>query len=175
MYLLDANVLIAAHRKYYGIDQVPEYWEWLCHHATAGTIKLPAEVHAEIKYDKENPDLLAEWAHSEEVKPHLVLPEEVPVAIVQTVLANGYAPDLDDIEIEEIGADPFLIAAALMDAGNRTVVTVEVSKSSKKRAERRIPDVCSDLGVKCVDEHTFARDLGFATNWKSKLELAHLV
>lgn len=88
--------------------------------------------------------------------------------VVQTVLADGYAPDLNDIEVEEIGADPFLIAGALMDIANRTVVTVEVSARTKTRARRRIPDVCDDLGVAWVDEHTFARDLGFSTNWKSK-------
>ena len=169
MYLLDANVLIAAHRKYYGIDQVPEFWDWLQHHAAEGTLKLPAEVHEEIKYDKDNPDPLAEWAYAEEVKPHLILPEEIPVGLVQTVLADGYAPDLNDIEVEQIGADPFLIAGALMDSRNRIVVTVEVSARTKTRARRRIPDVCDDLGVKWIDEHSFARDLGFSTNWKAKL------
>jgi hypothetical protein len=169
VYILDANVLIAAHRKYYGIDQVPEYWEWLQHHAAQGTIKLPAEIHSEIKYDKDNPDLLAEWAYAENVKAHLILPEEVPIPLVQSVLQDGYAPDLNDIEIEEIGADPFLMAAALMDPRNRTVVTVEVSKRTKTRANRRIPDVCDDLGVHWIDEHTFARDLGFSTNWKARI------
>lgn len=169
MYLLDANVLIAAHRKYYGINQVPEYWDWLQHHAARGLIKLPAEIHSEIKYDKANSDPLAEWAHSEDVKKDLILPEEVPIHLVQSVLQNGYAPDLNDIEIEEIGADPFLIAAALIDQRDRTVVTVEVSKRTLTRANRRIPDVCDDLGVRWINEHTFARDLGFSTNWKDHI------
>jgi Domain of unknown function (DUF4411) len=168
VYLLDANVVIAAHRKYYGIDQVPEFWEWLQYHAAEGALKMPAEIHAEIKYDKENPDPLAEWANSEDVKPHLVLPDEVPIGLMQVILQNGYAPDLNDIEIEQIGADPFLIAAAGMDPQNRTVVTVEVSKPSRTRARRRIPDVCDDLGVSWIDEHTFTKELGFSTDWKSK-------
>ena len=169
MYLIDANVVIAAHRKYYGIDQVPEFWEWLQYHAMTQSLKMPAEIHAEIKYDKENPDLLAEWAYSEDVKQHIILPEEIPVGLVQTVLADGYAPDLNDVEVEEIGADPFLIAAAAMDIQNRTVVTVEVSKRTRTRAKRRIPDVCDDLGVRWIDEHAFARVLGFSTDWKARL------
>jgi hypothetical protein len=39
------------------------------------------------------------------------------------VLAAGYAPDLNDSEIEEIGQDPFLIAYALANPGDRTIVT----------------------------------------------------
>jgi len=41
---------------------------------------------------------------------------------VQHVLEHGYAPDLNDVEIEEIGKDPFLIAAALAGP-DRAVVT----------------------------------------------------
>ena len=55
---------------------------------------------------------------------------------------QGYAPDLNDSEIEEIGQDPFPIGYALADAGNFTVVTKEVSAPSKQRANRRVPDVC---------------------------------
>ncbi|MBT3884724.1 MAG: DUF4411 family protein, partial [Rhodospirillaceae bacterium] len=33
MHLLDANVFISAQRDYYPLDRVPEYWEWLAHHA----------------------------------------------------------------------------------------------------------------------------------------------
>lgn len=29
LYLLDANVLIAAKNSYYAFDRVPEFWEWL--------------------------------------------------------------------------------------------------------------------------------------------------
>ncbi|MDR2379944.1 MAG: DUF4411 family protein [Bifidobacteriaceae bacterium] len=29
MYLLDSNVFIEAHRRYYGIDFVPGFWDWL--------------------------------------------------------------------------------------------------------------------------------------------------
>jgi hypothetical protein len=41
LYLLDANVLIDAHNKYYGADMVPEFWAWLLHCAANGTIAMP--------------------------------------------------------------------------------------------------------------------------------------
>jgi hypothetical protein len=80
---------------------------------------------------------------------------------VQHVLEHGYAPDLDDVEIEEIGNDPLLIAAALAGP-DRAVVTREVSKPSKKRAERKIPDVCAVFGVPVISDFTLYRALNFS-------------
>ena len=42
--LLDANVLITAHRDYYPVTRVPEFWDWLLHHAEAGRVKMPLEI-----------------------------------------------------------------------------------------------------------------------------------
>lgn len=43
LYLLDANVIIHAHDYYYHMGRVPEFWEWLLHHAVNGSIKMPIE------------------------------------------------------------------------------------------------------------------------------------
>lgn len=55
------------------------------------------------------------------------------LGLVQTVLIDGYASDLTDDELEQIGRDPFLIAYALADHGMRCVVTVESSEPKKQR------------------------------------------
>jgi hypothetical protein len=83
------------------------------------------------------------------VKDVLVLKERA--VGVQRVLQEGYAPDLDDVEIEKIGKDPFLIAAA-MAGPDRVIVTKEVSKPKLIRANRRVPDVCNDLGVLAITD-----------------------
>jgi hypothetical protein len=80
---------------------------------------------------------------------------------VKHVLEHGYAPDLNDIEIEEIGKDPFLVAAALAGP-DRTVVTREISKPSKKRADRRLPDVCAGFGVPVINDFALYRALNFS-------------
>jgi hypothetical protein len=85
----------------------------------------------------------------------------------QHVLEQGYAPDLDDTEIEKIGRDPFLIAHALV--GGHTVVTVEVSSPRKQRANRKVPDVCAQFGVPCITPFALNRALKFKTNWKDDL------
>lgn len=76
------------------------------------------------------------------------------------------ANDLTDEEVLKIGHDPFLIAYALVDAANRRVVTTEASKPSATRANRRVPDVCRDLGITSCNMFKLIRELDFSTNWR---------
>lgn len=166
MRLLDASVLITAQNSYYPIDVVPEFWAWLANRAEAGLIKIPKEIYDEIKdggTDKEK-DLLYEWIQQPAIKAVLVLKEEVDPVLVQKVIAEGYADDLDDVEIEKLGRDPFLVAYGLAGQG-RTVVTAEVSQASKKRANRKVPDVCDGFGLTRCDIFKMIKELKFATNW----------
>ena len=165
LYLLDASVLITVHAQYYPVDRIPEYWEWLIHMAEQGTVKIPIEIYEEIKAGPVEKDLLYEWLNGEACKRCLVLSDVVPPALVRRVITEGYAPDLNDEEVEQVGRDPFLIAHALAVRG-RCVVTVENSQPKKQRANRKIPDVCKALGIECCDPFAFTRKLGFSTNWK---------
>lgn len=160
LYLLDANVLIAAKNLYYEFGRVDQYWEWLAFQAEQGNAKIPVEIYEEITAGK---DQLAAWA--KENKGALVFEEEVDIGLVQRVTTEGYAPDLTDIELEVIGRDPFLIAYALADIDNRIVVSGEV-RSNKKRQNRPIPSVCDEFGAKSCDQWQFGRDLDFRTDWK---------
>jgi hypothetical protein len=164
--LLDASTLITAHNSYYAIDQVPEFWGWLQHQGEAGRVKIPQEIMDEIKAGRKENDLLIDWISQPEVEAALLLPETLDVDLVQHVVSNGYAPDLTDVEVETIGRDPFLIAYALAKKDERCVVTVEVSKSSQKRANRRIPDVCKDLGVQSCGPFDLNKRLKFKTGWR---------
>ena len=146
LYLFDANVLITASNAYYPIDQIPEFWAWVQHQGKLGNIKLPVEILEEILAGRKKDDLLLAWMKEKENQDALKLDEAVDAALVQKVVFDGYAPDLTDDELEEIGRDPFLIAYC-MAAPDRCVVTTEASKPSKKRQNRRIPDVCDCLSV----------------------------
>jgi hypothetical protein len=95
----------------------------------------------------------------------LVLKEVVDPKIVQSVVYNGYANDLTDVEIEKLGRDPFLLAYA--PAGDeRCVITTENSKPSWKRRNRQIPEVCGALKVPCERPFYLHKLLGFQTSWK---------
>ncbi len=89
--------------------------------------------------------------------------------LVQKVAAEGYAPDLTDDEIEQIGRDPFLVAYGLA-AKDRYVVTVETSAPKKQRQNQKVPDVCRTMGLHCCNPFEFNRWLGFRTQWKLGLE-----
>ena len=81
------------------------------------------------------------------------------------VTAVGYAPDLDEAEQVIVGRDPFLIAYGLTASDERCVVSFEVSAPSKQRANRKVPDVCAQLGVKCVTLFEMIDALDFTTDW----------
>ena len=165
IYLLDANVLITANRQYYAIDRVPEFWGWLVYMGETGNVKVPKEIYEEFKDGK---DALSIWAREDEVESALILDEDVDIEIVRLVMAQGYAPDLTDVEIVKLGRDPFLIAHALAHIGNRTVVTTEVSKPKQVRANRHVPNVCNDFGVPCFNTFQLTTALDFRTDWKKK-------
>ena len=163
LYLFDANVLITANNSYDPLDAVPEFWEWLAHQASEGFVKLPAEILDEVMAGKKNEDPLLRWVS--ENKDVLRLQSAVDPHLVRKTVTEGYAPDLTDDELVMIGQDPFLIAYALADTAERCVVTVEVSKPGKIRQNRKIPDVCGDLGVMCMDPFRVYRALRFSTAW----------
>ena len=157
LFLIDANVLIRAHADYYSIERFGPFWDWLLMMAEGGQAKVPREVYDEVAG---SPDLLGQWLKRSDVRKAMILAEATNGVLVNFVITSGYAADLDDIELETIGCDPFLVAAALNGTG-RVVVTREVSKPSKLRANRKVPDVCSRLGLSSIDDFELWRRLDF--------------
>lgn len=165
--LLDANTLINANRDYYPIDQVPEFWGWLKHQGELGRVKIPQEIMDELKAGRKEKDALIEWLSQEDVEAALLLEEAADVELVRQVTEKGYGTDLTDVELETIGKDPFLIAYALVKPAERCVVTAEASSIKKQRQNRKIPDVCKDLGVPCCNPFAMNKRLGFKTGWQA--------
>jgi hypothetical protein len=143
---------------------VPEFWEWLAHVCSEEQAKVPIELYEEIT---DGNDALADWATGEDNRGALLLEEEVDGELISRVVGQGYAPDPTDEELEKIGRDPFLIAYALVSPGERCVVTTEVSKPRRTRANRHIPDVCATVGVQCIDSFQLLRALDFRTSWRA--------
>ncbi|MBB3936578.1 DUF4411 family protein [Aureimonas phyllosphaerae] len=160
MYLLDASALINAHRTWYALNRVPEFWLWVLHHADAGHLKMPTEIYNEVE---DGNDELAVWMSEPAHRAALRLGEASDPSKVQAVLAR-YGTGLTEAELIEIGQDPFLIAAALGHA-DRLVVTAEVSKPGKQRASRRIPDICADCGIGWRTPVALINELDFTTGW----------
>ena len=157
LYLLDANVFIRADGDYYPLDRIPGFWTWLHEQAEAGRVKTPLEIYEEVA---KSSDQLGQWLKLPEVRKALVLAEQASPATVARVIAEGYAPDLNDIELESLGRDPFLIAAAL-SGPERIVVTREVSRPAKQRHNRKVPDVCGIFGIPWITDFELWRRLDF--------------
>ena len=158
LYLLDANVPIRAHADYYPIDRIRPFWDWLVEEAKSGRVKIPFEIYNEIQPPDDSS--LHSWIKNKEVSSALLLDEEVNREIFNRVLQEGYATDLTDGELVQIGRDPFIAAYALMGP-NRVVVTKEASRPSKQRANKKLPDVCRAMGVSCMDDFQFYRERNF--------------
>ena len=167
LHLLDANTLITANRDYYPFDQVPEFWTWLKYQGESGRVKIPQEIMDEIKAGRKENDPLLDWISQEDVEAALLLVEAVDVQMVRYVMDCGYGSNLTDVEVEAIGKDPFLIAYALANSAERYVVTAETSRPSARRQNRRIPDVCTSVGVQSCGPFAMNKTLGFRTGWKS--------
>ncbi len=165
LYLIDANSIIDAKDLYYVIDRVPEFWEWLLHKGEGGVLKIPAENFDEISPGNDKKDPFYIWRKEATTANALVLGEDADMDILQRVLDIGYGKNLTDDELITIGKDPFLIAYALMGK-DRVVVTSEKSKPKAQRKNRKIPDVCNDLGVRWITPFQLNIELDFKTNWR---------
>lgn len=58
-FLLDANIFIEAHRRYYGLDLCPGFWEALRHFAIRGKLLSIDRVYRELQ---DGGDALWDWA-----------------------------------------------------------------------------------------------------------------
>lgn len=144
MRLLDANVFITAKNLYYSFDVFPAFWDWLDEQAEAGTLASTDLVFEELAAQQ---DELAMWAKVREDSIFHV--DSTRQAVTNQIPRLGQW--MNDIGFrayvqEEFmdGADPFLIAAALV--GGDTVVTAETFEP-QRRSKVKIPNACHGLGV----------------------------
>jgi hypothetical protein len=158
LYLIDANVLIQAHEDYYPVDRIPQFWTWLLEMADKNIVKVPRVIFDEVTPP---PGPLADWVKQKEVRDLMILGEPIARARVTYILEHGYGPELNDVEIEKIAKDPFLVAAA-MAAPDRVVVTREVSKPKRQRANRKVPDICDRFDVPVITDFQLYRILKFS-------------
>lgn len=161
IYLFDANTFIQAKNEYYPLEHIPQFWEWMVEQGEAGLIKIPFEIFDEISVFEDD---LSDWIKDKDVKSALLLDEAVDPIMLQAVMETGYEsndPAFTETDVEKIGRDAFLVAYAAVDA-ERVVVTKEVSRPGKQRGNRKIPNVCDDMGIAWTRDFEVYRALGFS-------------
>ena len=152
---LDANSLIEPKNGPYGFDIAPGFWTFLEHKIIEGIIASSVMVYGELENGVE--DDLLQWARKQKDKGLFIDPDPIVQAVFREIAdyVNGEYPQYQASDFLS-GADPWLIAHAKAYGGK--VVTFEISASLSKKP--KIPDVCHNFDVKCINIYKMARELG---------------
>lgn len=125
-------------------------WDKLSELTDAGLIVSPSDVLLELEKQKDD---LYEWAKQ---SPGLFLEPDREVMEVFTEIVNTY-PDFMKVNSTKSGADPFVVALAKV----KGLVVVTYETAAKKNAAPKIPNVCLDHGLDCVQLVDVLRTAGF--------------
>lgn len=149
-YCLDTNVLIDAWVRKYPIEVFPAVWERMDKAISDGMLISSEEVLAELE---RKADDLHRWAKA---RKHMFMPLDGTIQTEVKALLRRYGR-LIDTRKGRSGADPWVIATARVS--NAIVVSNEKGGSLEKP---KIPFVCSQLSIQCVDLLEMIRSL----NWR---------
>lgn len=161
IYLLDANVLIEAHRRYYSFDLCPGFWGCLTHYCGEARLLSIDRVRAEIS----GGDELAEWVH--EAPRHFfastaeIMTIEAYAEIMAAVQASTVYTAAAKAEFARV-ADGWIAAHAYASGG--TVVTMETYEPRSRR-KVKLPNICREFGVPYTDTFKMLRELEVEFAW----------
>lgn len=147
-YSIDTSSLVHAYQRSYPPDILPALWEnRLDELIAAGRLVSPFDVLEELK---QKHDDLYGWA---KLRPQMF----VEIDSFQDELAKIMKdfPRLVDTKKGKSGGDPMVIALALSKNPRFTVVTEEGFGSPKSP---RIPFVCADRSLRCINVLQLIRD-----------------
>ncbi|EMW5623511.1 DUF4411 family protein [Enterococcus faecalis] len=160
-YLIDSNSLISPYRTFYQFDLVPSFWNWF-KTTYDHSIYLVDKVRDELCHAKKNKDDLQLWIEQNCVSKEKIILPNTDIEVLkeyQNILnyidsSPLYKQKSYDEWAEFDKADPWLIAIA--KAHNYTIVTMEernlnLHPKNPTAKEPRIPDVCAELGVECIN------------------------
>jgi hypothetical protein len=163
-YLVDANVLMEAKRRYYRFDLCPGFWACLAWQHKQGSIGSIDRVRVEIEEGKDD---LAHWAKRTCPKTFFSATTDAKVAaaygkIIAWVQSQVRYSPAAKAEFAQV-ADGWLIAYS--NVHNLIVVTHE-APAPESRKEVKIPDVCNQFSVPYVDTFDMLEALGTEFIWK---------
>lgn len=161
LYVLDANVLMEAHRRYYAFDLCPGFWECLEHYCGEGCVVSLDRVRDEVQ----DGDALADWVASAPEAFFVSTADPEVVRLYQDIMAWVHSqPQFLEAAKARFarGADGWLIAYA--GARGATLVTHEKFESNAKRTVP-MPNVCRQFGVAYCDAFAMLRALEVRFRW----------
>ncbi len=158
VYLIDANVLIEAHKRFYGFHICPGFWDCLLKHHGGGRILSIDKVMEEILPGDE----LFQWVQSS--APHSFFVFTQSRTIVQN-FANMVGWVQQERQFTQAAKDEFArvadgwLAAYALSCKDHVVVTLEEhAPTVKKRVP--LPNVCEQFGIPYMDTFRMLKELG---------------
>jgi len=154
-YILDTNVFIEPWGKYYSPRFCTGYFECLNKLGLQGTIAIPQMVQNEVTKVEDN---LSHWLLNESQIPVLNITESVQKALRSIYNYDSRHVRLTDTSKSRSMADPWVIAHAIVE--NATVVSKEDKVMTKGSKKVRIPNVCENMGIRCIHDFDFIDEVG---------------
>ena len=138
-YVIDTSSLTEM-RRVYPTDIFPSAWKKLTDMAEAGILISAEDVYEELSaFDDE----VLKWAKSQS---QIFYPLDHDVQEQAAKILASH-PSLIDLKKNKSSADPFIIATAIHNGC--TLVTEE--KLSNSPVKVKIPDVCKDYDIDCIN------------------------
>lgn len=163
-YLVDANVLMEAHRHYYTFDLCPGFWECVVWHHKQGVMSSIDRVKDEIEDGK---DALSHWVKRSCPASFFVATTDRKVAdsygkiIVWTQSQKQYKPEAQAKFAS--AADGWLVAHA---REHGFVVVTQEAPAPESRSEIKLPDVCNSFGLPYLGTFEMLKELKVRFTWK---------
>lgn len=149
-YSIDTSGLITSWRVTHNPENHPTFWDKLDVLISNHELRASEEVLEDLS--KKDDDVY-KWA---KLRPDMFVPlyEEIQLAV--KAMMKRF-PRIIDSRKNRSGSDPWVIALAQVE--NLTVITFEGRTNSLEKP--RIPDVCDELKIKCIDMHGLIREQGW--------------
>lgn len=163
-FLLDANVLIEAKRRYYRFGLCPGFWECLAWHHAQGTLLSLDRIKAELQRGKDD---LAEWADHTAPAGFFASTRHEGVENWFAEMV-GWAQKQDQFYLPAkaeyaAGADPWLSAFA-KEKGLIVVTHETLAPGVRNRV--KIPNVCQAFDVEWIDTFDMLEGLEARFSWQ---------
>ena len=150
-YWIDADVFIQSKNGLYSFELAPPFWVFLDKQVEAGTIRSSTKIYDELLKREDKKDKLAQWIKHRRTGGMFVEPAEEVQEIYRQIAdhtSDKYSKRRAKVAEFLSGGDGWIIAHAKHDGG--TVVSHE-TRTDPSALKPKIPNVCTQFGVPCID------------------------
>lgn len=149
-YSIDTSAILDAWVRHYPFDLFPSFWSRFNALAAAKECVAVELINHELN---KKDDGCSKWFKENNLDDFFVeLNDDVQKAVANMMKNENYQRLVEDRK-GVFGADPFVIALAKVE--NLIVVTGE--RANNNIAKPKIPDVCADMGIECINILDFMR------------------